>query len=187
MAPTALGTAAIACGFYCLLAHVLLKDITTDINNPPTFTSVEVGDLPVKSRELIPKAYPDLKPVAYPDKSYLVVFASVAAVAASVPRWEVTVVENGRGVVEVVATSPLGFQDDVAIRVQKVSTGGVVVDMRSRSRIGVGDLGINAARIRGFLKALNTVLGDQGIQRLGHSGSKPVNEFGREWPPQKVE
>lgn len=160
MDPGQLGTVFITCGFYCLLAHALLNDISTDVNNPPTFTSVEVDDLPVKSRELIPKAYPDLKPVAFPTKPYLEAFSAVAAVAATMPGWDVTVVENGRGIVEAVATTSIGFQDDVAVRVQKVAKGGVIIDMRSRSRIGVGDLGANAARIRSFFVALKGVLKD---------------------------
>jgi uncharacterized protein (DUF1499 family) len=46
-----------------------------------------------------------------------------------------------------------GFKDDIVIRV--VGNGlGARVDMRSVSRVGRGDLGANANRIRAFMAAL---------------------------------
>src|SRR3546814_2006150 len=60
----------------------------------------------------------------------------------------------GEGHIEAVATTLLyGFEDEVVIRVAPTETG-AVVDLRSRSRIGRGDLGTNAARIRSFLDDL---------------------------------
>jgi uncharacterized protein (DUF1499 family) len=46
-----------------------------------------------------------------------------------------------------------GFKDDVVIRV-KPADGGSRVDVRSLSRVGVGDAGTNAKRIRAFLDVL---------------------------------
>ncbi|MFZ2004970.1 MAG: DUF1499 domain-containing protein, partial [Stellaceae bacterium] len=46
-----------------------------------------------------------------------------------------------------------GFADDVAIRVTAADKGSRV-DIRSGSRQGRGDFGVNAARVRGFLAAL---------------------------------
>jgi len=46
-------------------------------------------------------------------------------------------------------TSIFGFVDDVVVRVRPAE-GGSVVDVRSRSRDGKGDVGANAARIRAF-------------------------------------
>ena len=46
-----------------------------------------------------------------------------------------------------------GFVDDVVIRVTLVDKGSRV-DIRSKSRVGGGDVGINAKRIRKFLAAL---------------------------------
>jgi len=60
--------------------------------------------------------------------------------------------EEGR--IEATASSLLfGFIDEVAIRI-KPTEGGALVDMRSRSRIGKVDRGVNAKRIRGFLAEL---------------------------------
>ena len=55
------------------------------------------------------------------------------------------------------ATSKLfHFQDDIVVRVRPGADGGSLVDMRSKSRVGQGDMGANAARIRQFMVALRT-------------------------------
>ena len=47
-----------------------------------------------------------------------------------------------------------GFEDDVAIRLRASEGGGTIVDVRSLSRVGMSDLGKNAARITEFLEQL---------------------------------
>lgn len=49
------------------------------------------------------------------------------------------------------------FMDDVIVKVTPVEDGSTRVDMRSVSRIGVSDLGYNAARIREFLAELQAM------------------------------
>ncbi len=44
-----------------------------------------------------------------------------------------------------------GFIDEVVIRVD-TADGGSIVDVRSKSRIGPGDLGVNAKRIKAYLQ-----------------------------------
>jgi len=62
--------------------------------------------------------------------------------------------DSTTGMIEaVVTTTVFGFQDDVAIRVRPAD-GGSVVDVRSKSRDGKGDLGVNANRIRDFVARL---------------------------------
>lgn len=65
------------------------------------------------------------------------------------------------GALELLAVTPLmRFKDDVSIRVRQASAAGeVVVDVRSASRVGKGDLGCNAARIDRLLAALRQELG----------------------------
>jgi uncharacterized protein (DUF1499 family) len=46
------------------------------------------------------------------------------------------------------------FVDDVLVRVRPADGGGALVDVRSKSRDGRGDLGVNAARIRAFAEKL---------------------------------
>ena len=57
---------------------------------------------------------------------------------------------------EGVATSQLfKFRDDFVVRV-RADGDASVVDMRSKSRDGIGDRGVNAARIRTFFAALKS-------------------------------
>ncbi|MGL5839140.1 MAG: DUF1499 domain-containing protein, partial [Sphingorhabdus sp.] len=47
------------------------------------------------------------------------------------------------------------FKDDVVVRVRPTEDAkGSIVDMRSISRVGVSDLGMNAKRVRAFLADL---------------------------------
>ena len=54
----------------------------------------------------------------------------------------------------VASTRLLGFKDDVSIHVQAQAGDASLVHMRSRSRLGRGDFGTNARRIRVFQGAL---------------------------------
>jgi uncharacterized protein (DUF1499 family) len=47
-----------------------------------------------------------------------------------------------------------GFKDDVVIRVREAAAGSTRIDVRSKSRVGVGDLGTNARRVRTLLDRL---------------------------------
>ena len=93
--------------------------------------------------------YPDLTGLAAP----LDAAASVerAAAVAEDLGWEVVNVDSEQGIVEATATTFwFGFKDDVVIRVRAEDSGSKV-DLRSVSRIGLSDLGANAARIEKFL------------------------------------
>jgi len=48
-----------------------------------------------------------------------------------------------------------GFKDDIVVRVAP-APGGSRVDVRSTSRVGLSDVGTNAARIRKYLRALQS-------------------------------
>jgi uncharacterized protein (DUF1499 family) len=47
----------------------------------------------------------------------------------------------------------MGFKDDIVVRVRTNETG-ALIDLRSVSRVGIGDLGANAKRIQTFMAAL---------------------------------
>jgi uncharacterized protein (DUF1499 family) len=49
-------------------------------------------------------------------------------------------------------TNIMAFKDDVVIRVRSNATG-TLLDLRSVSRVGEGDIGANAKRIRAFRAA----------------------------------
>ena len=46
-----------------------------------------------------------------------------------------------------------GFKDDIVVRIRPVN-GGARVDVRSKSRVGLGDAGTNAKRVREFLERM---------------------------------
>jgi uncharacterized protein (DUF1499 family) len=83
-------------------------------------------------------------------------FSHAKATAAQMPSWVVTFSDPATGMIEAVATTAVfGFQDDIVIRVRPDAGGqGSIVDLRSKSRDGKGDLGANANRIRAFVTRL---------------------------------
>src|SRR5947207_1810213 len=58
------------------------------------------------------------------------------------------------GTIEAVDTTKFfGFKDDIAIRVSATADGSKI-DIRSKSRVGRGDVGTNAQRIRAYAERL---------------------------------
>lgn len=70
--------------------------------------------------------------------------------------WEIVTADPANGIVEAVDTSFFfRFKDNVVVRVRPAQDGsGSLVDMRSISRVGVSDIGVNARRVREFLADL---------------------------------
>ena len=138
-----------------------IHDITTDPNNPPAFVSI----LPLRSGAANPPDYAggDVtaeQQRAYPDIQPLVVRANAgetfdrALGAVRDLGWEVVASDRSAGRIEAVDTTYwFGFKDDVVIRIAPAE-GGTRVDVRSKSRVGRGDLGTNARRVRELLKRL---------------------------------
>jgi len=140
-----------------------IHDITTDTERPPAFVAVlarrrdamnppEYGgpDVAAKQRS----GYPDLAPaeLAAPPARAL----TAAADAARALGWEIVAEVPAEGRLEATDTTAWwGFKDDVVVRVAPRG-GGSVVDVRSTSRVGISDLGVNARRIRRFLAELRS-------------------------------
>ncbi len=136
-----------------------IHDITTDTVNAPAFVdavAVREADKAMNkpeyfASEVAPKqlaAYPDLKTIVIA-KPADEVYQKAVDVAKSM-GWEIisSVREDGR--IEATATTPwIAFKDDVVIRVINFGTE-TRVDVRSKSRVGKGDAGLNAKRIREF-------------------------------------
>jgi hypothetical protein len=163
-----------------------LNDITTDLDRPPMFTVAAnergPGANPIAydrdNAALQRKAYPNLYPLladAPPDDVHDLVIALVKE-----RRWRLVVDipltmpdSKGRvpvrapvGRIEAVARSfVLGFEDDIAIRLTE-EEGRTRIDMRSASRYGNVDFGVNAARVSSFLEDLRTraLIPDQATQ-----------------------
>jgi uncharacterized protein (DUF1499 family) len=87
------------------------------------------------------------------------VLQQALALAREQPRWQVTATDpQARTFEGTVETRLFRFRDDFVVRVRPEGQG-ARVDMRSRSRVGKGDLGANALRIRQFLQALSSRAG----------------------------
>ena len=151
-----------------------IHDITTDTANPPEFVDVLPYRVDANSvnyeekvvpengpgganagkhyREIQAEAYPDIKPVildAAPDEAF-----AQALAAAEAMGWEIvaSVPEDGR--IEATDTTFwFGFKDDVVIRLTPEGTG-TKLDVRSSSRVGMGDVGTNAKRISDYIASL---------------------------------
>jgi uncharacterized protein (DUF1499 family) len=63
------------------------------------------------------------------------------------------------GIIEVVDTSFwYGFKDDMIIRIEQLISDDIIVNVRSASRVGRSDFGVNSRRIIGFFELLNKSL-----------------------------
>ena len=86
-------------------------------------------------------------------------FAAVTDVAQEM-GWEIVDADNAEGRVEATDTTKwFGFKDDVVVRMIKRYGHSTVLDVRSKSRVGRSDIGVNANRIRDFITRLNSKLG----------------------------
>lgn len=136
------------------LTHPMINDIVTDTAQPLEFRG-PAAPAPYAGEEFAREqraAYPDVAPLmlaAAPEQ----VFALVKELVRE-RGWKVLAVDEADLRIEVTAQSLIfRFTDDIAIGVS-VSHGETRVDMRSRSRVGRSDLGVNAKRIQTFLEDL---------------------------------
>jgi uncharacterized protein (DUF1499 family) len=106
----------------------------------PTINDVSTGATP---------EYPDLQPQRF-SKPADQVFAAALATARDMDL-EITSQSPEKGEIRAVATTRIWrFKDDVTITVARDGQ----VNVRSQSRVGKGDLGTNARRIREFQAGL---------------------------------
>ena len=139
---------------YTAHAYPAINDITTDTEDPPTF-----WDVPN------PMTYPgehvaELQKLGYPDLKHLEVDMDttkafkLASDVAKDMGWEIVAENTSDMQIEAIAKSVLfGFEDYVVVRLQYIE-GKTRIDVRSHSRLGRIDRGVNAKRIRTYLKAL---------------------------------
>lgn len=141
-----------------------IHDISTDIENPPTFDAIVAlrADAPndttygdQEKANTQRKAYPDLQTI-YLDVGYDEAFDRGLQAAEQMPWEQIVTSDKTAGRIEAVdKLAWFGFKDDVVIRVDSAdTTGRSKIDVRSVSRIGRGDIGVNAHRIREYLEAI---------------------------------
>lgn len=140
-----------------------IHDITTSLDDPPRFRAAlaargsQANPAPdTIAPEVAQKhraGYPTLQPIVVPmnpDQA----LDRAAEVARSL-SWKVLAVDRSARTVEATAaTAWFGFRDDVVVRIRTVP-GGSRVDVRSTSRVGRSDAGVNASRIRRFLRLMH--------------------------------
>jgi len=141
-----------------------INDITTDLIYPPAFEAAleEPANAdrdmayPEDFKSIVADSYPTLGPMGM-QQGVDEIFGRAMDITEERDDWVVTStrITPKESVFEGYATTRVfGFVDDFVVRIAEVD-GGCVVDMRSKSRDGVGDLGANAARIEAFFAQLS--------------------------------
>jgi uncharacterized protein (DUF1499 family) len=138
----------------------MINDITTNVSDPPEYASsdqvpdYEGRDMsyPPQFVEIVRTSYPYLEPIEVSNPPRLAYDKAIAA--AESLGWNV-VHRDGEGMRfdAQEQSSVFKFIDDVTVRIRP-SQAGATIDVRSKSRVGKGDLGANAARILAFANAI---------------------------------
>ncbi|OFX04013.1 MAG: hypothetical protein A3D94_00425 [Alphaproteobacteria bacterium RIFCSPHIGHO2_12_FULL_66_14] len=139
----------------------VINDISSDIANPPPMVALlqlrRGAPNPPKhpgaaTAALQREAYPDIVPVVLP-VAPSEAFKRADRVAMAL-GWDVVARAPAEGRLEAVDTSDwFGFRDDIVVRIRAAGIGSRI-DIRSKSRAGESDLGVNARRIRDFIARL---------------------------------
>ncbi len=137
-----------------------IHDISTDLDNPPTFEAVvplraeapNTLDRPLITNTQQREGYPDVMPVTLsipPQQAF-----DRALAVAQDKGWDIVRADAATGRIEATDTTFwFGFKDDVVVRLTAWGAG-TRVDVRSVSRVGRSDIGTNANRIRSFLESV---------------------------------
>ena len=148
---------------YSEMRGMVPNDITTDLQNPPPYVAVlalrkaeNAANNGVykgaKTAEQQQRSYPDIAPVTLalpPAEAF-----AWALAAARQMGWAIVASDVEAGRIEASdRTRWFGFTDDIVVRVAAAGAESRI-DVRSSSRIGTGDFGTNAARVRAYIAAL---------------------------------
>ncbi|MCB1667879.1 MAG: DUF1499 domain-containing protein [Porticoccaceae bacterium] len=143
----------------------MIHDISTDTETPPLFYyAVNEREPGENSLDYGGDDLAEMQRSAYPDIQPLLLAASMEEVRDAVRKhiqsqgWIELGDNSGTQQLEAVATTRvMGFEDDIVFRL--TATGPLTrLDIRSASRVGVGDLGANAERIRQASKSIRDYL-----------------------------
>ncbi|MDE1972630.1 MAG: DUF1499 domain-containing protein [Hyphomicrobiales bacterium] len=154
-----------------------IYDVTTDPIDPPRFEAIArlrprdanpVTYAGLHVAELQHRAYADIEPdntTASPQEAY-----DAAIKVITKRRWHIVdarppSVGARDGLIEAIARTPvLSFRDDVVVRVRPTPDG-ARIDVRSASRYGRHDLGVNAARVRALISDVDDLLSTPAPER----------------------
>lgn len=148
----------------------MIHEVSTDLENPPKFVKI----LPLRAKasnppEYVPvikglgmmvdvkaeqrKKYPDLVSFTFTGLDKKKAFF-IAKDCVKKMGWSLVDANFEEGRIEAYDTTYwLSFVDDLVIRLQE-KNGEEVLDIRSKSRVGFGDFGANAKRVRKYLALL---------------------------------
>jgi uncharacterized protein (DUF1499 family) len=168
-----------------------IYDVTTDPIDPPRFEAIAglrprdanpVAYAGLHIAELQRKAYSDIEPdltTATPQEAYDAVLKVITK-----RKWHIVDARPPQGamprdgLIEAIARTPiLSFRDDVAVRV-RATADGARIDVRSASRYGRHDLGVNAARVRALIEDVDDVLSAP-AQEKKLPAAKPTQAAGK--------
>jgi len=140
----------------------MIHDISTDLEHPPAFMAVaplrESGQNPItyggpEVAAAQRTAYPDIQPLLInmaPSEAFERALAQARAMG-----WEIVAFDAEEARIEATDTTFwFRFKDDIVIRITPDGARSRI-DLRSMSRIGKGDIGANAKRIRAYLDGLS--------------------------------
>jgi uncharacterized protein (DUF1499 family) len=142
-----------------------INDITTDLEDPPAFDAAHSfpgnggRDLsfPESNAPIIRERYNSLTHLAVQTPADET-FETVRRIAESWgPLQQIHVDPDTRTIEAFVETAVFRFHDDVIIRVRPLEQG-ARIDMRSKSRDGQSDFGVNARRIEAFMDRVRSEL-----------------------------
>jgi hypothetical protein len=145
-----------------------IHDISTDAVDPPAYVAIlplradapnttvyggSEGMTHERLAQLQTEAYPDLQTLTIDEPPDQVFERALAAVDEL--GWELVAAVPEEGRIEATDTTFwFRFKDDVVIRIRPAAGSGTTVDARSLSRVGGGDAGTNARRLRSFFANL---------------------------------
>jgi uncharacterized protein (DUF1499 family) len=144
-----------------------VADATTNIEDPPSFVALvperarsAQNPLAYRREEAAPpqaQYFPDLQTMETRMTPAEVI--TLAREAVEEMGLEVVAAEPGDGRLEATATTFwFGFRDDVVLRARALPEGGTLIDIRSASRVGRLDGGVNGKRVRRLMQELRKSL-----------------------------
>jgi hypothetical protein len=152
-----------------------IHDITTDFDDPPSFSAVlearwasgaqntpyyrRMQDMGGKMLDVAAAqrgAYPGILPVDSSEAPAMLM--PLAEKAARAMGWKIVAIDPADGRLEATDTTRyFGFKDDVVVRIRATPSGSRI-DVRSESRVGLGDAGANAHRVSAYLARLRELI-----------------------------
>jgi len=138
---------------YTASIYPKINDISTDTANPPSFWDMpNAFEYPSKNAKIQEEFYPYIKPLEL-NSTKQEVFDKVLKIVQN-NKWELITSDIEEGQIEAIALSfAFAFKDEIAIAI-KEQDDKIIVNVRSRSRLGKIDRGANAKRIKNLLDDL---------------------------------